>query len=198
MDGSCKVLECARLIEKRGWCNTHYRRWMKYGDPTMTKRASHGMTYTAEHEAWVGMRGRCNNPRNQSYKHYGGRGIRVCDRWNLLFLDFYTDMGARPSPKHSLDRINNDGNYEPSNCRWTTQTEQVLNQRIRPSNVLGYKGVYTSKSPKRNIQRWYSITCYQGKRYVSKRCTTPEEAYTIRVSKLKELRNDFVKLKEKS
>lgn len=72
---------------------------------------------------------RCYNPLDKSYKNYGGRGIKVCQRWLESFDTFILDMGNRKSPKHSLDRINNDGNYEPSNCRWATRTEQSNNQR---------------------------------------------------------------------
>ena len=77
---------------------------------------------------WAGMWQRCTNPKGPSYKNYGGRGIRVCQRWKS-FQVFLADMGPRP-PGMSLDRINNDGNYEPSNCRWTTQREQVRNRRF--------------------------------------------------------------------
>jgi hypothetical protein len=73
------------------------------------------------------MRRRCTNPNNADWKQYGGRGIKVCDRWIESFDNFLADMGPRPSPKHSIGRFpNNDGNYEPRNCRWATAAEQHL------------------------------------------------------------------------
>jgi hypothetical protein len=71
---------------------------------------------------------RCGDPNNKRFADYGGRGIRVCARWRE-FANFYSDMGPRPSDVYSIDRINNDGNYEPSNCRWATAKEQRANQR---------------------------------------------------------------------
>lgn len=91
----------------------------------------HGLTDTPEHLSWKHMRARCLDPKNKNYDRYGGRGIRICERWDD-FAAFYADMGPRPSSKHSIDRINNDGNYEPGNCRWATQKEQVSNStRVR-------------------------------------------------------------------
>jgi hypothetical protein len=86
------------------------------------------MSGTPEHIAWKQMRGRCNNPRNRCFKHYGGRGIKVCDEWNS-FEAFFAYVGKRPSDKHSLDRINVNQGYEPGNVRWATSEQQQNNRR---------------------------------------------------------------------
>lgn len=87
-----------------------------------------GLSSTPEYWAWRRMRHRCRNPRDARYEYYGARGISVCSRWDL-FANFLEDMGPRPSPKHSLDRIDGNGNYEPENCRWGTTVQQSRNRR---------------------------------------------------------------------
>lgn len=94
--------------------------------------------YAPEYSIWVNMRSRCNNPKNNRYHLYGARGIRVCRRWETDFLNFLEDMGRRPSRNHSLDRIDNDGNYTSENCRWATRKEQCRNRRT--SKFLAFKG----------------------------------------------------------
>jgi len=93
----------------------------------------------AEYNSWSNMRQRCTNPKTQKYKYYGGRGITVCARW-ASFAHFLTDMGRKPTPKHSIDRINNDGNYEPSNCRWATHDQQMENTRSDRNHVITLNG----------------------------------------------------------
>lgn len=90
---------------------------------------THGLSHTDEYGIWQGMLNRCNKSFDSAYSHYGVRGISVCERWSS-FESFYGDMGPRPSPKHSIDRVNNDGNYEPGNCRWATSKEQARNKRV--------------------------------------------------------------------
>lgn len=84
-----------------------------------------------EYLAWINMISRCENPGLPRFPDYGGRGITICSRWRSSFEAFFADMGLRPSPRHSLDRKNNDGNYEPGNCRWATPSEQRNNRRVR-------------------------------------------------------------------
>ena len=97
----------------------------------------HGMKNTREYKSWTHMIGRCCNPTDRAYRHYGGRGIRVCDRWRASFEAFYADMGPKP-PGLTLERIDVNGHYEPANCKWASVTAQARNRRS--SRVVTYRG----------------------------------------------------------
>lgn len=92
------------------------------------RQTKHGQVNSPEYTAWAHMVDRCDNPKNPAYKNYGGRGITVCERWRTA-ANFLADIGPRPTERHSLERINNDFGYSPSNCRWATPKEQCNNKR---------------------------------------------------------------------
>ena len=103
------------------------------GKSTQCRRCSsttHGHNRTPTNRTWIDIRARCYSPNNKGYKNYGGRGITMCDRWGESFENFMQDMGEKPKGL-TIDRIDNDGNYEPSNCRWVTRSENNRNRAKR-------------------------------------------------------------------
>ena len=108
--------------------------------------ARKGQERTQVYKAWLSIKARCYNPSMKHYHRYGGRGITMCQRWQDSFEAFYEDVGDPPSPKHSIDRIDNDGNYEPGNVRWATRAEQANN--TAQNVVLEYDGM------RMNLKQW--------------------------------------------
>ena len=107
---------------------------------------------TLEYETWHCMKQRCQNPNNDRYKDYGGRGIKVCSRWQN-FRNFFEDMGKKPGSEYSIDRINNNGNYEPNNCKWSTSKEQANNSRPISSGPRKQRFFY-GEGPHGEIMIW--------------------------------------------
>lgn len=140
----------------------------------ISRATTHGRTRTLEYRSWSMMKNRCLNARSADYPEYGGRGITVCDRW-MSFENFLADMGLRPSKAHSLDRYpNQNGNYEPGNCRWATGKQQSRN--TRRNRIIEYNG------QKKTVVEWEELyghphnTIYQRRKRgwsIERSITTP-------------------------
>lgn len=125
-----------------------------------------------EYQSWRSMIKRCTQIKNVAYHNYGGRGIKVCDRWIERFENFFEDMGKKPSPNQSLDRIDVNGNYEPGNCKWSTGFEQSRNQRLSRKSNSGVRGVSWNARDK----LWYAVINVDKKRKHIGCFKTKEEA----------------------
>lgn len=140
----------------------------------------HGMSKSPEYGVWAGMIARCTKSKCWNYNRYGGRGIKVCNRW-LSFCNFISDMGRRPSNGHSIERVNNDGNYCPENCRWATKPEQWRNRSdTKFLEVAGFRATLSEWSeatgiPKYNIKNRINNLGWDAFRAV----TTPVEIQRI-------------------
>ncbi len=139
----------------------HYQRITRFGTLDRKKMPNRLYRHHPLLSTYDAMVQRCTNIKASGYKNYGGRGIKVSDRWlgSNGLTNFVKDMGDRPKG-HSLDRVNNGGDYEPSNCRWADTTVQAINKRIRKDNKSGAVGVWYHKES----NRWHAYIKYGGKR----------------------------------
>lgn len=102
------------------------------------ERATHNGHSKPEYSIWIDMRRRCSDPSRDNYKNYGAKGVRVCERWQNSFADFFADMGSRPSKLHTIDRTDSTGNYEPGNCSWADRFAQANNRAV--TQFVVYRG----------------------------------------------------------
>lgn len=121
---------------------------------------THGMSHSKAYLAYQGMLQRTSNPKANSYKNYGARGIEVCERWRESFENFYADMGEPPTSSHTLDRKDNDGNYEPDNCRWVTRKTQQRN--TRGNRIVHWRGRDMCVAEVAELERVPVARLYQG------------------------------------
>lgn len=139
----CLVENCGKKHYGKNLCEAHYTRLRRsrdlYSKPIKIKTPKAHLKKHPLYMVWSAMKKRCLNQKDISYKSYGGRGISVCDRWLHSFSNFIADMGERPFPKAQIDRVNNNGNYEPGNCRWVSPAKNCQNRR---SNKITERDVY--------------------------------------------------------
>lgn len=135
------------------------------------QRATHGMAGTPTYVSWLNMRARCNDPTADQFAHYGGRGVTVCEAWRS-FEGFFADMGERPAGT-TLDRIDPNGNYEASNCRWASAVEQARNRRgallVAHNGVSATLGAWSDQSgiPYKTLWQRYHVSGFRGDKLFS-------------------------------
>lgn len=177
----CLYCDNEAVVKSRQLCKKHYIRVLNYGDPNVIKREqSNGNSQDPAYRCWQNMKARCYYEGYYNYSRYGGRGIKVCDRWLEVpngFKNFKEDMGERPSQYHSIERIDTNGDYTPENCRWATSWEQSNNK----TNNTAHPGVYLQTNGK-----WLAQFTIRGKKF-SELFDTLEEAQEYRTTTANEL-----------
>lgn len=161
----CAMVNCNKVIytKKSELCISHYMRKRRNGTPTGLRKMREVIIGDVGRQhplyrTWSGMIQRCTNPNNTYFFNYGGRGVKVCDEWRNSFNAFATYMGDKPGASYTLDRIDNNGNYEPGNVRWANKSEQQLNRGMRADNISGVNGV----SHRKDTGKWVARIAVEG------------------------------------
>lgn len=151
---NCKIPSCENKgIIVKGLCRKHYTQMETHGRLRPdSEKEYHGLKNTVEYQLWCNIKERCFNKNGKSYKFYGGRGITMSNEFENSFKAFYNHIGKRPSKNLSIDRIDNNKNYERGNLRWATKSKQAINRRKRRTNKSGTTGVHWHKQS----ERWRS------------------------------------------
>jgi len=177
----CRKTRIIKENDLKSGCITFCR--CKTAKNLQSRYDMHGKSSWPECKVWRGMKSRCNDKDNPNFVYYGGRGISVCKSWQRSFENFINDMGRRPSSDYSIDRIDNDGNYEPNNCRWATAAVQANNRRN--SRILTFDG----KSL--NVKQWAKtteISYYEILRRLNEGWPVEQALYAPKVSKVPKVR----------
>ena len=154
----CSAPGCDNVAHSKGLCEKHLWRMKRGGclEPRYRDKSGIARTHPREYRAWAKMKSRCYDKNDNSYHDYGRRGITVCKRWlekPYGFRNFLSDMGGKPGPEYSIDRIDNNGPYSPENCRWATAKEQANNRRARKDLRL-----YTHNGVTKSLREWSEAT----------------------------------------
>lgn len=136
------VCECGKNVKVDGCC-LRRASTVSCGCYGRERSTSHGMSDHPLYQVWHGIKQRCTNPNSECFKDYGARGITMCSRWMNSFAAFYADMGDRPTPAHTIERIQNSKGYEPGNCKWATRAEQ--NENTRQTKLITFNGITLSR-----------------------------------------------------
>jgi hypothetical protein len=183
----CDADDCTREREYKLYCSMHWKRWKRHGH-TERLTGKHGRGIEdPTYSTWRSMKMRCCTVKSTKYKYYGAKGIKVCARWLGAdgFKNFLADMGERPTGK-TIDRIDNDGDYEPSNCRWANKHQQASNQRVKASSNCGIPGVQYNK----RTGKWVAVVTILGDRIYLGTFKNMDKAIAIR--KEAELHRDAI------